>query len=436
LLNTLHRSIGLRAQGVGSLSFKRSPGLIGIVTGMIALFGWSVLPAYIIRPLGLVSQIHPNTALGFILVGFALRLAQFDQSNPSARTISRLFRISVGFVGLLSLAETWPGWNLGFSQLIVHDPTVRPGSMPPAAALAFYLLGCALTLLSAQRSLLCQIFTLAVTTITVATLVACSFALLSPQAVPASLIMPVTTAIVLLILSLEVLHRNAHRALMAVVTSNTEGGTMARRLLPASIVIPILLGFLRLKGQQAGWFGPAVGLVLHVVATMLLLAIFIWWNARALDRASSETQRFSCAVQDTRTSMLEILRNVTDAVYAHDLDGNLTFLNAAAERFFGVRADEELRPNNHALIAPESAAAARAALSNRLIGGIQGPQRLVLRAATGEQACDVATFLVSDRNGSPVELFSVVAPLFNGTTPREAALERLAQHVGADCLKE
>src|SRR5579862_3791131 len=378
----LQRAIGLRTQGVASLSFARSPGLMGIFVGMLALLGWSVLPGYIIRPLGLVSQIHPNAALGFLLVGFALRFAQFDQINPSARTVSRLFRISVGFVGLLSLAETWPGWNLGFSQLIVHDPAVRPGSMSPAAALAFYLLGCALTLLSAQRSLLCQIFTLTVTTITVATLVAFSYALLAPQAVPASLIMPVTTAIVLLILSLEVLHRNAHRALMAVVTSDTQGGTMARRLLPASILIPLMLGFLRLKGQQAGWFGPAVGLVLHVVATMLLLAIFIWWNARALDRASRETQRFSCAVQDTRTTMLEILRHVTDAVYAHDLDGKLTFVNVAAERFFGVSAEQELRLNNHALIAPQSAAAALTALSNRLIGGLQRTQRLVLRTAT------------------------------------------------------
>jgi len=401
---------------------------------MVALLGWSVLPAYVIGPIGLVSQIHPNTALGLLLVGFGLRLAPYDRVNPSAHVVCELLRLSVGLLGLLSLAEIWLGWNIGISHLIVHDPAAKPGPMPPAAALAFFLLGCALTLLSAQRSLPCQILALAATTISVATLVACSYALLVPQAVPDSLIMPVTTALLLLALSLGVLHANANRAFMAVVTGDTEGGTMARRLLPASIVIPLVLGLLRLKGQEAGWFGPALGLVLHVVATMLVLALIIWWNAAALDRVTSENQRFGYAVKDTRSTMLEILQHVNNAVYASDLQGHLIFFNAAAERLFGVLSKQVLRTNIYALIAPESAAAARLVLSNRLIGGTGGPQRLVLRTATGDQECDVLTILVFDRNGAPVELFSVVAPLFKAAAPG-SALESVLQPVGSDSEK-
>jgi len=255
---------------------------------------------------------------------------------------------------------------------------------------------------------------------------------LAPQAVPDSLIMPVVTALLLLILSLGVLHANANRAFMAVVTSDTEGGTMARRLLPASIVIPLVLGLLRLKGQEAGWFGPALGLVLHVVATMLALALIIWWNAAALDRVTQENQRFGYAVKDTRSTMLEILQHVNNAVYASDLQGHLIFFNAAAERLFGVRADQVLRTNIYSLIAPESAAAARLVLSNRLIGGTGDSQRLVLRTTAGEQECDVLTILVFDRNGNPVELFSVIAPLFNRVIPGNA-LDPLMHHVGVNC---
>jgi PAS domain S-box-containing protein len=432
LRKTLQRGITFCTPGGRSHSFSQSAGLLGIISGLAALLGWSILPASIIGPLGLVSQIHPNTALGFILVGFSLRLAQYDRANPSAHTVGKLLRLCVGLLGVLSLAEIWLGWNIGISHLIVHDPAAMPGPMPPAAALAFCVLGSALALLSAQRSLPCQILALAVTTISVATLVACSYALLVPQAVPAALIMPVITALVLLILSLGVLHANANRAFMAVVTGDTEGGTMARRLLPASIVIPLVLGLLRLKGQEEGWFGPALGLVLHVVATMLVLALIIWWNAAALDRVTRENQRFGYAVKDTRTTMLEILQHVNNAVYAYDLKGHLIFFNAAAERLFGVRADAVLRTDIYALIATESAAAARLVLSDRLIGGTGRSQRLVLRTATGDQECDVLTILVFDRNGNPVELFSVVAPLFNVTMPGGAALEPLLQHVGVN----
>jgi PAS domain S-box-containing protein len=129
--------------------------------------------------------------------------------------------------------------------------------------------------------------------------------------------------------------------------------------------------------------------------------------------------------------MLGILQHVNNAVYASDLQGRLTFFNAAAERLFGVHGEQVPRTNMDALIAPESAAAARLVLSNKLIGGTRDPQRLVLRTATGEQECDVLTILVFDRNGHPVELFSVVSPLFNRTVPGNE-LQPLLQQVGVN----
>ena len=426
MVKTLRHSTAYRTPARAFGAFSRNAGLIGIIAGLAALCGWSVLPAYVIRHLWLVSQVHPNAALGFILVGFSLRLARFDGATPWVHTACKLFRISVGLLGLLSLANIWFHLNLGIDKFIVRDPTaVMPGSMPAAAALCFYMLGCALVLLSAGRSLLCQILSLVVTTLTMATLVASSYALLAPQALPDYLTMPAITALVLLILSLGVVNSNANHTLMTVMTSNSVGGAMARRLLPASLLIPIVLGFLRIKGQDAGWFGPAQGLVLHVVATMLLLALFIWWNAAALDRIARENGRFEHAVQDTRAALLEILRHVSNAAFAHDLQGNLTFFNAAAERLFGVSAAEALRQNIYAVITPQSAATARSMLSSRLIGGARRPESLVLRTSAGEQECAVLTILMCDRNGNPAGFFSLVSPLFTAPAAEAPSRDRI-----------
>ncbi len=397
---------------------SRSTGLVGIVAGLLALCGWSVLPSYVIRHLWFVSQVHPNAGLGFILVGFSLRLARYDGATAWVHSACKLFRVSVGLLGLLSLANIWFEWHLGIDKFIVRDPTaVMPGAMPPAAALCFYILGCALVLLTAGRSLLCQILTLAVTTIATATLVASIYARFVPQTLPGYLGMPAMSALVLLILSVGVVSSNAHHTLLNVMTSNSVGGAMARRLLPASLLIPIALGFLRLKGQDAGWFGPALGLVLHVVATMLLLALFIWWNASALDRIARENGRFEHAVQDTQAALLEILRHVSNAAFAHDLTGNLTFFNAAAERLFGITAAEALRRNVFTVVTPQSAASVRSILSSRLIGGARHPESLVLLTSAGEQECAVLTILMVDRLGNPAGYFSLVSPLFTETTP-------------------
>lgn len=408
-----------------AFDISRSTGLLGIIAGLASLCGWSVLPAYVIRHLWFVSQVHPNAGLGFILVGFSLRLARYDGATPWVHGACKLFRVSVGLLGLLSLANIWFQLNLGIDKFIVRDPTaVMPGAMPPAAALCFYILGCALVLLTAGHSLLCQILSLTVTTVTTATLIASSYNWLAPQALPGYLSMPATTALVLLILSLGVVSSNAHQALMTVMTSKSVGGAMARRLLPASLLIPIVLGFLRLKGQDAGWFGPALGLVLHVVATMLLLALFIWWNAAALDRIARENGRFEHAVQDTQAALLEILRHVSNAAFAHDLTGNLTFFNAAAERLFGISAAEALRQNIYTIVTSQSAASVRSILSCRLIGGVRRPESLVLLTSAGEQECAVLTILMCDRNGNPAGFFSLVSPLFAGPASAASSAER------------
>jgi PAS domain S-box-containing protein len=195
------------------------------------------------------------------------------------------------------------------------------------------------------------------------------------------------------------------------------------------LLIPIGLGFLRIKGQDAGWFGPPVGLVLHVVATMVLLALFIWWNAQTLDRIARENSRFEHAVQDTRTALLEVLSHVSNAAFAHDLRGDLTFFNAAAERLFGISALEALHQSIYQLVAPQSESAARAMLSSRLIGGAYHSESLILRTSAGEQECPILTILMCDREGRPSGFFSLLSPLFASAAPVTPSFERIADPV-------
>ena len=72
---------------------------------------------------------------------------------------------------------------------------------------------------------------------------------------------------------------------MAVVTTEEAGGALARRLLPAAILIPAVLGWLRLVGERAGVFVTEVGVAIVVVLTSLLLGILIWITAATLNRA-------------------------------------------------------------------------------------------------------------------------------------------------------
>ena len=78
---------------------------------------------------------------------------------------------------------------------------------------------------------------------------------------------------------------------MAVVTSRTLGGVVARRLLPAAILVPLVLGWLRLRGQQIGLYGTELGVSLITVANMFVVAALVWWSARLLYRIDGERRR-------------------------------------------------------------------------------------------------------------------------------------------------
>ena len=67
--------------------------------------------------------------------------------------------------------------------------------------------------------------------------------------------------------------------------SRSSGGGLARRLLPAAVVVPILLGWLRLASERSGLLSSELGQAIAVGVNILLFAILIWVTALAMNRA-------------------------------------------------------------------------------------------------------------------------------------------------------
>src|SRR5262249_2433324 len=99
--------------------------------------------------------------------------------------------------------------------------------------------------------------------------------------------MALPTALAFLALALGILCARPGRGLAAMLARSDAGGVLARRVLPAAILIPAALGALRLWGHRAGWFDEEHDLAIVVVLTVFVLATFIAITARSL----SETDR-------------------------------------------------------------------------------------------------------------------------------------------------
>ncbi len=96
------------------------------------------------------------------------------------------------------------------------------------------------------------------------------------------------TALVIVALGVSFVLARPDRSVARELFSQHHGGLMARRVLPLAILLPMIVGWLRLQGQKAGWYQTEVGLALFAASNVVIFSIVIWLAARTLNRVDAD----------------------------------------------------------------------------------------------------------------------------------------------------
>ena len=265
-------------------------GAVTIAVGGVVLLGWcfnipalkSILPGFV--------SMKANTAIGFILAGVALLLLAWAPSSPSAplRWLARACAATVVLLGLLTLCQYLFGLNFGIDQLFFHEPagtvdTFFPGRMALNTALNFFLFGCALLLLGSFRGIAtAQRLALCTGLMGLLPLLGYLYGASALIGVGQYTQMALHTALLFIVLSLGVLLLHPADGVMRLVTSDTRGGWILRRVGPMVIGLPVLLGWLRIWGERSGQFESALGVALMMLILIILLTGILLWMAHML----------------------------------------------------------------------------------------------------------------------------------------------------------
>ncbi|MHB1134533.1 MAG: sensor histidine kinase [Chloroflexota bacterium] len=334
-------------------AFSRAAGAFAVLVGFLVLAGWALAnPTLMSFPPGFVAM-KANTALCFVLAGVSLYLYVVAPSHPTARRFALACAFVVTVVGLFTLGEYLLGWDLGLDQLLFLDDQAAlgepPGRMAPATAAGFACLGLALLLSWAERArpLVAQSLALAATLLGLLTLTGYAFGADSFHHIGPYVSMAVNTALVFVALGLGVFGARPDRGLMVAVTSDSTGGFQARRLLPTVVGMPLLLGWLVVSGERAGFYDSPVGLALIVVSSIVVLTITVIWNARSLQlrdaerkRAEVEREGLLAAVSRQLAELDAILAGMADSVIVYGMQGEVIRMNRRAERSLCFTAQE------------------------------------------------------------------------------------------------
>ena len=113
-------------------------------------------------------------------------------------------------------------------------------------------------------------------------------------------------------LCLGVVFVRTDRGLLHTLSSPLAGGMMARRLLPWTIGLPLLLHGLILAGEQQNWYDRTASTAFQTLFTVLMLSGLTWWTARSLDRADHRRQQAEDSLRQVKTSLANQIADRSD----------------------------------------------------------------------------------------------------------------------------
>ena len=283
-----------RAQAI-----SQTASLATILVGGVVLIGWMFNVAVLKSILPTWVAMKANTAFAFVLAGLALSL-QREGTGQHARHIAQVCAGMVALIGLLTLSEYVIGWNLGIDQALFREAagavaTSHPGRMAPNTALSFLLVGLAFLLMDVEtrrghRPSQWLILTAGLVAL-LATL-GYLYGVTEFYGIAAYTKMALSTALSFDILCLGILCARPDRGLIATIMNAGTGGVMARRFLLPAMLLPPTLGWLRLMGEQRGFYSTEFGLALFATMNIVVFAMLIFATAKLLHRVDMERNRF------------------------------------------------------------------------------------------------------------------------------------------------
>lgn len=275
------------------------PLLSGLVIGVggAVLLGWSLDISWLKSISPNFVSMKPNAALSFILAGSGLMLLRHESPVLWKRLLAQIVSVAVIVISVATLIEYIANVDLRIDQWAFHEPlgavgTSSPGRMSPSSAINFIFIGAALLFLDFRRHY--QVVQFLVVLAALFSLLnlagylydAGFYYRLTPYTK-----MAVHSALTFIALCIGVLCARSSQGLIKVVLGDNLGGVVARRLLPAAVLAPLMLGWFRLTGELRGLFDTKFGIIFMVVGSSLIFILLIWWCANLLYRTDERWHR-------------------------------------------------------------------------------------------------------------------------------------------------
>lgn len=160
--------------------------------------------------------------------------------------------------------------------------------------------------------------------------------------------MAIHTSIGFFAISIGLLTAQGEKGIIVFFTSDTIGGTIARRLIPLVITLLLFFGWVQLQGEKYGWYEEAFGEALFSILNILILVVVILWNVNRLiieetKRKIAEEKKLEAYARIRILSLAIEQSPVTTLIT--DLSGNIVYVNPMFTKTSGYSIEEATGKN-------------------------------------------------------------------------------------------
>jgi PAS domain S-box-containing protein len=322
--------------------------------GAAVLLGWTLDWTTLTSLIPGWQKMAALTALLMAMAGLSLWCSAAEAREPTGyskagsagflswRWLGSICAAIVLLVATLRLSAYAFGWDWRMDVLWFYEPAgaAIPTRMAPASALNFMLLSAAL-LLARRRSSAVAFQSLVIIAGLLAW-VGFSHYFYGGAPLHSMTSMSAHASVAFLVLSSGIACLRADVGLVALMQSDSEGGVIARRLVPSALIVPMVMGWLRLRAQDAGWFGTEAGVSVFALSNIVVFGALVWASAAQLHRSDRKRNRAETALRDGEERFRTLTESLPHLVWTCRADGWCDYLSPQWVEYTGRPAAEQL----------------------------------------------------------------------------------------------
>ncbi len=330
------------------------------VVASIVILGWMLDLPLLKTVLPDLPAMRMNTALAFLTMCAGLFVISNYGSSEKRSKLPIVCGALVSLIGLAAIGEYLAGSDIGIDSFLISAPATSdgiqfPGRMSPYSAFNFVILGISLGMLGRGRRFqqISEFLAILVSVTTFASVMGYLYGVEQLYGDAQVTAMALNSAVLFFACSFSLLSANFDSETGKLVTSDSLGGMIARRLIPAVVLVPLAIDFLRVKGQAFGMFDQGMGSALMQFTRVLVMVWIVLYLSRDIHESDTKRRMLENALAEKEQQFRDLFDYSQGMICIHDLDGVLITVNPATLRSLGYTNEEMVGQSLGEFLMPE-----------------------------------------------------------------------------------